>query len=283
VLGRTPPEMLKTDLPAYASERIARAPLTDLYMIGRRGPAEASFTPVELRELGELASTVALVDPAQLPETVSAKDPKDQKLKEKILEILRGYSRNDPASKRARLHIVFYAAPIEILGDGDRVTGLRLARTRVEAGRCTVTDETFELEVGVVIKAIGYLARPIEGVDCPPGATCYPNQGGRIAEGLWAVGWAKRGPSGVIATNRQDSFDVAERLMRELPAGHKRGARETIDAMLRDRGVNVVRFADWEKIEHEEHARAKEGAPRAKITEWSELLDHAHRRAGSDG
>lgn len=280
VLARTPPEMVKTDLPAYASERIARAPLTDLYMIGRRGPAEASFTPVELRELGELASTVVVVDPAHLPETASASDPRAQKLKEKILEILRGYARNDPASRRVRLHIVFYAAPLAILGDGDRVTALRLARTRVEGTRCIVTEETFDLPVGVVIKAIGYVARPIEGLVCPPGASSYPNQAGRIAPGLWAVGWAKRGPSGVIATNRQDSFDVAERLLAELPAGHKRGARERLDAMLRDRGVEVVRFADWENIEREEHARARPGAPRAKITEWAELLDHAHRRSG---
>lgn len=277
VLGRTPPEMVRTDLPEYASARIARAPLTDIYMIGRRGPAEASFTPVELRELGELANTVAVVDPAQLPESVTAKDPKDQKLKEKILDILRGYSRNDPTSKPVRLHIVFYSAPVEVLGEGGRVKALRLAKTRVEGGKCLLTDETYEIPAGVVIKAIGYYARPLTGIDCRPSATCYPNVDGRIADGLWAVGWAKRGPSGVIATNRQDSIDVAEKLMKELPAEHKKHARERIDALLKERGVRVVRFSDWEKIEREEHARAREGAPRTKITEWRELLEHAHR------
>ena len=164
-----------------------------------------------------------------------------------------------------------------MVGDGDKVTGLTLARTRVEGGKCVLTDETYTLPVGVVIKAIGYYARPLEGLDCKPNATCYPNVDGKIADGLWAVGWAKRGPSGVIATNRQDSIDVATRLMNELPQDHKKHARDRIDAMLKERGVRVVHFRDWEKIEKEEHGRAKEGAPRSKITEWRELLDHAHR------
>ena len=271
VLGRTPPEMLKTDLPAYARERIASAPIRDIYMIGRRGPAEASFTPVELRELGELAETVAVVDGSQLPETIQAKDPKDQKLKEKILEILRGYAQNDPASKRARLHIAFYSAPHEIVGESGRVKQLVLRRTRVEGGKAVETGETYTIDVGVVVKAIGYHVAPLEGVEMPKGATHYPNEGGKVGEGLWAVGWAKRGPSGVIATNRQDSMEVAERVLRELPPEPKPGPRAAIDAMLAERGVRVVTFADWEKIEKVEAERAKDGAPRCKVTSWDEL------------
>lgn len=279
VLARTPPEMVKTDLPNYAGARIARAPLTDIYMIGRRGPAEASFTPVELRELGELDRCVAVVDPAHLPETVSAKDPKDQKLKEKILEILRGYSKNDPESKPVRLHIVFYSAPEEVLGDGDRVTGLRLARTKVEGGRAIATGETYELPVGIIIKAIGFYCRPIEGLPMPERSTCYPNVDGHVDGNLWAVGWAKRGPSGVIATNRADSIAVVERLLKTVPEGAdgKVDARKEVDALLRERGVKVVSFADWEKIEAREHAAAEEGAPRVKITEWQHLLECAHQ------
>ncbi|AKF05236.1 FAD-dependent oxidoreductase [Sandaracinus amylolyticus] len=278
VLGRTPPEMVKTDLPAYASERIARAPLTDIYMIGRRGPGEASFTPVELRELGDLANTVAVVDGSQLPASISAKDPKDQKLKDKILEILRGYSQNDPQSKPVRLHIMFYAAPHEVLGDGDKVTGLRLMKTKVENGRAVTTGETFDLPVGVIVKAIGYYCRPIEGLPMPECSTCYPNTDGHVDGNVWAVGWAKRGPSGVIATNRGDSLEVVDRLLKTLPEGTaKTGGRERIDGLLKERGVHVVTFADWEKIEKHEHETAKEGAPRVKLTEWEHLLDKARR------
>lgn len=279
VLARTPPEMVKTDLPGYASSKIARAPLTDIYMIGRRGPGEASFTPVELRELGDLDRCVAVVDPAHLPESVTAKDPKDQKLKDKILEILRGYSQNDPASKPVRLHIVFYSAPQEVLGDGDKVTGLRLARTKVEGGRAITTGETYDVPVGVIIKAIGFYCRPIEGLPMPERSTCYPNVDGHIDGNLWAVGWAKRGPSGVIATNRADSISVVERLLKTLPEGTegKADARAHVDALLRERSVRVVSFADWEKIEAREHATAQEGAPRVKITEWQHLLECAHQ------
>jgi ferredoxin--NADP+ reductase len=284
VLGRTPEEMVKTDLPAYASEHIARAPLTDLYMIGRRGPGEASFTPVELRELGEMARTVALVDPAQLPDALVAGDPKEQMLKDKLLGILRGYAQNDPASKPVRLHILFYAAPLEVLGDGEKVTGLRLARTKVENGRATTTGETFELPVSTVVTAVGYHVRPVEGVAMPAGATAYPNDGGQIADGLWAVGWAKRGPSGVIATNRQDSIDVVERLLKTLPGTSRGDARARIDALLAERGVQVVPFSGWEAIEREENARAVDGAPRVKLTDWRALLDTAAARgAGAEG
>lgn len=271
VLGRTPPEMLKTDLPAYASERIAAAPIKDIYMIGRRGPGEASFTPVELRELGELAETVAVVDGAQLPDAVHAKDPKDQKLKEKILEILRGYSQNDPASKRARLHIAFYSAPHEILGEDGRVKKLVLKKTRVEGGKAVETGETYTLDVGIVVKAIGYHVKPLEGLEVPKGATHYPNEGGKVGDALWAVGWAKRGPSGVIATNRGDSIEVADRLMKELPETPKADPRPAIDAMLAERNVRVVTFTDWEKIEKVETERAKDGAARCKVTDWDEL------------
>jgi NADPH-dependent glutamate synthase beta subunit-like oxidoreductase len=278
VLGRVASEMTKTDLPAYASERIGRARITDIYMIGRRGPGEASFTPVELRELGELAETVAVVDAKDLPETLTAKDPKDQKLKEKILDILRGYSQNDPKSKRARLHFVFYAAPSEILGENGRVTKLVLDKTRVENGKAVMTGEQVTLDVGIVIKAIGYHVKPLDGVHVTKKETCYPNVDGRMDAGLWAVGWAKRGPSGVIATNRQDSINVVERLLKELPAEAKPDPRPSIDALLEGRGKRPVFFTDWEKIEQVEHERAVDGAPRVKVTSWEELRKLAFGR-----
>lgn len=271
VLARRAHEMKKTDLPDYASTHIETAALTDIYMIGRRGPLEASFTPVELRELGDLAETVALVDPADLPEYAHAQDPAQQKLKEKILDTLREYSKNDPQSKPCRLHIMFYGAPAEIRGD-DRVGALVLDRTRVENGKAVMTGEQRVLEVGAVVKAIGYLAKPLEGVAIRPGATCYPNEHGRVDEGLYAVGWAKRGPSGVIATNRQDSIDVIERLVGALPATPKPGPRESVDALLRERGCRATTFTDWEKIEKVEAERARPEAPRSKVTSWDELL-----------
>jgi len=276
VLGRSREEMLKTDLPAYASDEIERAELTDIYMIGRRGPAEASFTPVELRELGEMKDTVAIVNASELPEYIHATNPKDQKLKEKILEILRGYSQNDPSSKKRRLHIMFCAAPFEVRGVDGKVSSLVLDRTKVVNGKAFMTGDQITIAVGAVVTAIGYFAKPIEGVTMHANSTCYPNHEGKIAAGLWAVGWAKRGPSGVVATNRQDSIDVATRLQAELQSDSpKEPASSKIDALLASRSVRFVTLADWEKIEKIEHAQAQNGAPRAKVTDWKTLLELA--------
>lgn len=271
VLGRTPTEMLPTDLPSYASIALGQKGVRRITMLGRRGPGEASFTPVELRELGELEQTVATVDPAELPESVHAPDPNQQKLKDKILEILRGYSRNDPGSKSCELRIGFYGAPVAIVGEG-RVEGIVVERTEVRDGKAVMTGERRTIPAGMVVKAIGYSVRPIEGIASRPGAAAYPNEGGRIDDGLWAVGWAKRGPSGVVATNRGDAIEAMDKLLAELkPKAAKGGARAKLDALLAERGVRPTGFADWEKIEKVEAERAGERAPRCKVTTWAEL------------
>lgn len=271
VLGRTPAEMTKTDLPAYASEKLGQKGIRKITMLGRRGPGEASFTPVELRELGELEQTVATVDPAELPESVHAPDPNQQKLKDKILEILRGYSRNDPASKPAELRIGFYGAPVQLVGHG-KVEGIVVERTKVEDGKAILTGERRTIPAGMVVKAIGYSVRPIEGIASKPGAASYPNEGGRIDECLFAVGWAKRGPSGVVATNRGDAIEAMDKLLAELkPKAPKGQSRAKIDALLASRNVRPTSFLDWEKIEKVEAERAKDGAPRCKVTTWEEL------------
>lgn len=270
VLGRTRAEMACTDIPEYAMRAIEEAPYTEIYMLGRRGPMEASFTTAELRELGDMADTVVVVDPAQLPDAAVADDPKQQKLKEKILETLRGYSQNDPSSKAKRLHLRFYAAPVRIIGT-DHVEGIEVAVTKVENGRAVRTDETYVLPVGTVITAIGYTAMPLAGVPISEWGTCYANQDGKIRDRLWAVGWAKRGPSGVIATNRQDSAEVAHMLLAELSGGDRRGP-EGLDHLLAQRGAMPVTYSHWERIDELERAAAPEGAPRKKITSFEELL-----------
>ncbi len=273
VLGRTRDEMAKTDLPDYAMRSIEASEYTDIYMLGRRGPMEASFTTAELRELGDMSQTVAVVESAQLPETAEADDPKQQKLKEKILDTLRGYSQHDPDSLPKRLHMRFFAAPVRILGT-DHVEGIEIAVTKVENGRAMRTGETYVLPVGTVISAIGYTAIPLEGVPISEWGTCYANDDGKIRDRLWAVGWAKRGPSGVIATNRQDSGAVAHMLLGEL-TGDGRSGPEALDHQLAQRGAAPVHYSHWERIDELERNEAAEGAPRKKITSRDALLKAA--------
>lgn len=270
VLGRTPAEMAKTDIPEYAMRAIESSDITEIYMLGRRGPVESSFTTAELRELGDMTQTVAVVDAAQLPDEVVADDAKQQKLKEKIVDTLRGYSLNDPGSKPRRLHMRFFSAPIRIVGT-DHVEGIEIAKTRLEGGRAVLTGETYTLPVGTVVSAIGYRAKPMEGARLSPSGSSYENVDGKLDERLYAVGWAKRGPSGVIATNRKDSGEVAQRILDEVEDGARPGC-EGLRSLLASRGVHIVRFEDWEKIEAHEIASANEGAQRKKLTTMDALL-----------
>ncbi|MBX3273036.1 MAG: FAD-dependent oxidoreductase [Sandaracinaceae bacterium] len=270
VLSREPDEMIKTDIPRYALDAIERSDYSELYMLGRRGPSQASFTTAELRELGEMTRTVALVDPAQLPEVVEADDPKHQKKMEKIVETLRSYSQNAPDAKPQRLHLRFFASPVRVIGP-DRVRGLEVAVTELRDGRAVATGETYVLEVGTIVTAIGYGATPLEGVPLAASGTSFANVDGKIADRLWAVGWAKRGPSGVIATNRGDSAEVADRVLAELSDG-ARGGGDALGALLAERGARVVSYDDWLAIDEKERAAASEPTPRVKITSMDALL-----------
>ncbi|MGE0788864.1 MAG: FAD-dependent oxidoreductase [Sandaracinaceae bacterium] len=272
VLSRTREEMAKTDITPYAMEAIEASDYTDVYMLGRRGPVQASFTTAELRELGDMTKTVAVVQADQLPESFSVPDPKQQMKMEKIVDTLRAYSQNDPTSKGRRLHLRFFASPVRILGD-DHVRGIEIMKTRLDGERAVPTGETYTLEVGTVITAIGYRATQLEGVPMDPSGTCYANVDGKIRSGLYAVGWAKRGPSGVIATNRKDSGDVAAKILEEIAHAPPKQGVDRFDALLMERGAQVVDFDAWSRIDEREITSAPEGAPRRKLTSMKALLD----------
>lgn len=271
VLAKTEAEMAKSDLAPAAAAAIRAAPLRELHMIGRRGPIEAGFTNAELAELGRLERCAPQVDPADLPAEVGAGEDPVRKVKEANLATLRQFAAaGDGKPLRLRFH--FHAAPVAVLGR-DRVEGLRLARTETVAGRTVITDRTFDLPCGLVVTCIGYDARPLDGAPFDDRRGIFPNEDGRIGPGLYAVGWAKRGPSGVIATNRADGIAVADRVLADLtginsgkpgPAG--------LDARLAKAGIRVVDFADWRKIDAAEVAAAPPGAPRRKLTAVADML-----------
>ena len=272
VLAKTPAEMAASDLCTHAAAAIARAPLTDIWLIGRRGAGEASWTPVELAELGRLERAAPVVDAADIPERVDEPDPRLARIREKNLEILRGFAEMS-ADKPLRLHFLFHAAPVAVLGQGS-ASALRLEHTRVVDGRCVGTGETFDIPAQTIVSAIGYLCEALDGVPPDAGAGIVRNVDGLVAPGLWAVGWAKRGPSGTIPTNRADSFAVADRIAATLAsaAAGGKGGSAALDALLAERGVAVVDYDGWRRIEAAEAARARPGAPREKFTTREELL-----------
>ena len=281
VLVKTKAEMAASDLPEYADRVIRASPLTDVHVLGRRGPVEAKFTNVELREMGRLEDCVPVVDPAQLPEEVGDLPDRDLRLKEKNLATLREFAGRGSGEKAKRVHFRFYAAPVEILG-GDRVEGLRLERTRIDGGRAVGSGEFFTIECGVVIAAIGYRAGPIEGAPFDADRHIVPNADGRVDEGLYAAGWIMRGPTGVISSNRADGVTVAERIRADFPQGIKPG-REAFDTLLGERAVRHVSYAEWRKIDAAEVGNATPPAPRRKFVTIKEMLavleDAAARRS----
>ncbi|HSR72048.1 MAG TPA: FAD-dependent oxidoreductase, partial [Kiloniellales bacterium] len=272
VLVKTPAEMAASDLPDYAAEAIHAAPIEEVVLIGRRGPADAKFTNKELSELGELADAEPLVDPSDLPDsTPDEYQGRDRRLREKNLATLRDFaSRSPDPAKGKRVRFLFHAKPVEILG-AERVEALRLERTRVEGGRAIGTGEVFEIPCGLVVAAIGYRMRGFEGLPMDDSVGVVANRDGRVDEGLYVVGWAMRGPVGVIGTNKHDGDRVAEHIRADLPAGRKPG-RTALEALLQRRGRRWVGFDDWLRIEAAEVSAARAPAPRRKLLRIDDML-----------
>ncbi len=271
VLVKTPEEMAASDLAVHAAEAIHGALLEHVHLIGRRGPGQAKFTNVELREMGKLADCAPVVDAADLPEAIAGDmSDRDRRLRERNLATLREFSEMSSAGKSKRVHFDFCAMPREVLG-GARIEGLRLERTRVENGRAVPTGELFDLKCGLVITAIGYRSEALEGVPFDDAQGIVPNVDGRVDDGLYVVGWVKRGPSGVIGTNKPDGEAATRHIKTEVSETGKPG-RPALAALLAERGVRVVAFADWQRIDAAEIGAAAPGVPRRKFATIAELL-----------
>jgi ferredoxin--NADP+ reductase len=195
---------------------------------------------------------------------------RDLRLKTKNIETLRGFTEITGRTAAKRVHFAFLANPIEVLGT-DRVTVLRLELTEVVDGRARGTGSFFEIDCGLVLPAIGYRSAPIEGAPFNDDAGLIDNDDGRVEPGLYVVGWIKRGPTGVIATNRPDGKEAAALIDADFPDGGKPG-RTALEAALGEKGVNWVSFADWQKIDAAEVAAAPDGAPRRKFTTVADML-----------
>ncbi len=271
ILVRSQRRLGDTDIADHAREAIKDSATTDVYMFARRGPVEGKFTNVELREMGALSLADPIVDAAQIPDSVEGDWPdRDRRLRERNLATLRQFAEMQTHTKPKRVHFAFYAAPVEILG-GDTVEGLRLERTQVVDGRAKGTGETFELACGMVVAAIGYRSHPIPGVPFDQDQGRVKSDDGRVEPGLYAVGWVKRGPSGVIGTNKPDGKRAAEQILDDIPQGAKPG-RTALEALLSQRKMRWVTWEDWQKIDAAEVGGASNAAPRRKFTSISDML-----------
>ncbi|SCA55484.1 Ferredoxin--NADP(+) reductase [Candidatus Terasakiella magnetica] len=261
VLAKSSEEMEGSDLCQHAEEAIGAQDLSAYYMIGRRGAAQAAFTPSEANELGHLAQCHPVILNDDLSAEPQEDDPKAQKNKEKNMEILRALADQERGNKTKTLNMQFWAKPVEILGETS-VEGLRLERTALVEGRLQGTGETFDIEVSTVISAIGYETAPFEGL--PMAGTIVKNNEGVVEDGVYVSGWAKHGPQGTIPTNRKESMEMAKRAIEQFDGESNKQGSAGLDALLNERNVTTVDFDNWKKIEASEEAAARPGRVREK-------------------
>ena len=277
ILAKESSEFEGSDIVAHALELLAKAPTRKVTIVGRRGPHQIGMTPKELGELGHLARARPVVDAADLPPESedAALDPGQRKSVTHLRSFAAAASGNG-ADKPVTIVFDFFARPVAIEGDG-KVERLIAERTRLdENGAAVGTGETYTVPCGMVVAAIGYKTSPIPGVPYDDKLGRFTNENGRIGPGLYAVGWARRGPTGTIGTNRPDGFMVAEQIAADQPEPVGKQGRPGLDALLQARDVDAVTFRDWQKIDMAEIARARSGAPREKFVAVSDMLGARH-------
>ncbi|MFL6733184.1 MAG: FAD-dependent oxidoreductase [Sphingomicrobium sp.] len=274
ILSKTRGEFAGSDIVNHALAALEASDITLITILGRRGPHQIAMTPKELGELGHLEAAVPVVDPSDFP-SVEA-DEELEPGQRKSVAHLRDFA-TLPGNKRKRIVFDFFAKPLAIEGDA-RAERLIVERTRLdESDSAQGTGETYEVPASLIISCIGYATPPIAGVPYDERAGRFANDGGRIGDGLYCVGWARRGPSGTIGTNRPDGYEVAEQVAGLFPADGDCGkaGSEGLRALLGTRGIQPTDFSDWRRIEEAETRAAREGAPREKmvrVDQWLEAL-----------
>lgn len=272
ILAKTRAEFAGSDIVGHALDRLDGSHLDRIVILGRRGPHQIAMTPKELGELAHLERACPRVDPADLPE--EGEDALLEPGQRKSVNHLRSFAaipEEHRADMAIDLEFDFFAAPRAILGEG-KVTGVDVERTRLDGGKAVGTGEIYTVPADIVIACIGYQTSPIPGVPFEESAGRFANDEGRILPGLYCVGWARRGPSGTIGTNRPDGFSIVEKIHEDIGDGGNKPGGDGFDALAGERNLSVVRFRDWKKIEEAEARAARDGAPREKFVDVAAMI-----------
>ena len=269
ILAKTPEEFAGSDIVGHALDRLRGSNIEHIVILGRRGPHQIMMTPKELGELAELERAAPRVAPADLPE--EGADALLEPGLRKSVAHLRAFAaipQTARAEKTIEIEFDFFAAPKALIGTAS-VEAIEVERTQVVNGKAVGSGETYRIPASLVVSCIGYRTSPIPDVPFDERAGKFANDEGRILPGLYCVGWARRGPSGTIGTNRPDGFDVVDKIAEDAAAGvlgpANKGGRAGFDALAAERRLDIVTFRDWKKIEEAEERAAREGAPREKF------------------
>ena len=294
VLMRTPDELVKTDIAAHALEALRESRIREVFLLGRRGPAQAAFTNPEVKEIGEMddADVIVRRDEVELdPLSRAQVEASGDRTLVKKVEILQGYAQHAPAGKSRRLHVRFLVSPVELVGDASgHVRALRLVRNRLVANdagaiNAEATGAFEDIDVGLVFRSVGYRGVVVPGVPFDEKRGVIPNDKGRVLDpesrrpvpGLYAAGWIKRGPSGVIGTNKPDSAETVAAMLADVEIGsHWQPSEATAaaaEAFVLARQPLAISYADWRRIDALECSNgAACGRPRLKFASVEEML-----------
>ncbi len=293
MLALTRAELAKTDTTDPAIDAIAESGIREILVLGRRGPVQASWTPPELAELGDLAGADIVVDPSELELDPASEAEREvaTPLVRRNVDVLRAFAAREKTGKPRAIHLRFRVSPVAILGD-DAVEAVELVRNRLEADasgrvRAAPTEEREVIPCGIVFRSVGYHGVALPGTPFDERAGTMPNSEGRVLDergvpipGLYCAGWIKRGPTGVIGTNKKDATETVDRLLEDAATGSldRSDAEERLEDLLAERGVQAVLYDGWEAIDALERERGSEqGRPRVKLSTWDELLSAAKR------
>jgi ferredoxin--NADP+ reductase len=294
ILARTGDELRGTDIADYALEALANSSVKTITIVGRRGPAQAKFTNPEVREMGELMDVDVIVAPQEValdPLSQATIDAGEDKVAVKNVECLTRYANTPTRGKSKRVVFRFLASPVEITGRG-RVEAVKLVKNtlyRDDRGalRPRATDQFEIIPAGLVFRSVGYRGTALPGVPFHEPWGTIPHKKGRVLTrleggeavvGSYVTGWIKRGPSGIIGTNKPDSVETVESLLEDLRGGKvlepARPEREALEALLRGRGIRYVTFGEWLILDRIEVERGEAiGRPRLKFTDVGEMLE----------
>jgi ferredoxin--NADP+ reductase len=292
MLVLAPDELAVTDTADHAIEVFGASKVREVVLLGRRGPAQAAFTNPELRELGELSRADVIVDPADLEldaESLAWLESEGDPTSKRNVELLREFAAREPKGHTHRVVLKFLRSPVEVLGEGEDgpVTGVRVVRNRIERGddgrlRAVATGEEEVIDCGLVLRSIGYRGRALDDIPFDERRGLIRNADGRVLDddgdaiaGEYCVGWIKRGPSGVIGTNKKDATDTVARIVEDAEAGRLPEIDADAEAtaeFLRAAAEHVVEWDGWQAIdEHEKGLGEPHGRPRVKLVRMDEL------------
>ena len=292
ILAKTGDELLVTEIPDNVYEVLKTNKATEVHVFGRRGPAQAKFTPLELKELDHSPTIEVVVNPEDIDyDEASEEARRASKTQDLVCSTLEQYAIRDPKGAPHKLFIHFFESPVEILGEDGKVVGLKTERTELDGtGNVRGTGQFTTWPVGAVYRAVGYRSDAVADVPFDDQAAVIPNDGGHVLDapggdivpGLYATGWIKRGPVGLIGNTKGDAKETIEMLLADYAAGALEAPakpnKDDVIAFLEDRGLAYTTWNGWHQLDAEERRLGEaEGRERKKIVEWDEMVKHSRK------